>query len=291
MWEDFEVKLAGGEYLGGRWIGDPSKSRIVLYFHGFPGCRIEAMLGHLAATERKVSLLAFDRPGLGRSRTPVVTTVCDVTVRIIEALDVLQIQKVDIIAVSGGTPYGVSVASALKDRVGKCAFVSPLWDTGKKEHLQAMNFANRSLIRLGRSLPWLGRTVLTLMAWSWRSFPKLATAWFGFVLPPVDRKILKRKSVLPIMNHNLAEALVQGARGIVSEYSRFTEPRWQVDASEVSMPVRIWHGTQDDYVPLIMARSLAAQIPGASFILVEGGGHFMMVDLLSDVLDWCIEGD
>ena len=39
------------------------------------------------------------------------------------------------------------------------------------------------------------------------------------------------------------------------------------------VPVWIWHGSADASVPLAVAESLAARIPGARLEVFDGGGH------------------
>lgn len=246
------------------------------------------MIGHQAAEKRNVTLIAFDRPGIGLSEFRDYSSFDEVSEVLLEALGLLGISNFDIITVSGGTPYGVAFANRSVDRVGKLALISPFWNPSD-DHIREMTFANRFLLSMGKRYPGLTRAAVGVLGWTWKTFPMFARAWFGAILPSVDRKILLRRSVAPIMNENLAQSLCLGAKGIVKEFTRMTDP-WTLSASRVSVPARVWHGTADDYVPLAMARSLADDIPGGTLTLVEGGGHFMLVELLDEVFDWCIEG-
>src|SRR5579872_7299331 len=64
--KEHRVRLADGRVLACLELGDPS-GPVVLYFHGYPGSRLEARVAAAAATRLGVRLLAIDRPGFGLS--------------------------------------------------------------------------------------------------------------------------------------------------------------------------------------------------------------------------------
>ncbi|HET6563801.1 MAG TPA: alpha/beta hydrolase [Xanthomonadales bacterium] len=53
------------------------------------------------------------------------------------------------------------------------------------------------------------------------------------------------------------------------------QPDWGVDLSQASVPVRLWHGTEDRLVDPSAAQVLKALIPGAELTVVEGAGHLL----------------
>src|SRR5215469_10466634 len=63
---EHRLRLADGRTLACLELGDPAGPP-VLYFHGFPGSRLEARVAAEAATRLGVRLLAVDRPGFGQS--------------------------------------------------------------------------------------------------------------------------------------------------------------------------------------------------------------------------------
>jgi pimeloyl-ACP methyl ester carboxylesterase len=46
-------------------------------------------------------------------------------------------------------------------------------------------------------------------------------------------------------------------------------------AKHIKVPTRVIHGKVDIMVPPYMGEELAAEIDGADFILIDGGGHTM----------------
>jgi pimeloyl-ACP methyl ester carboxylesterase len=63
---EHRLRLADGRTLACLELGDPSGAP-VLYFHGFPGSRLEARVAATAAAGLGVRLLSVDRPGFGQS--------------------------------------------------------------------------------------------------------------------------------------------------------------------------------------------------------------------------------
>jgi pimeloyl-ACP methyl ester carboxylesterase len=152
------------------------------------------------------------------------------------------------------------------------------------ESLRGMNAANRALLILGRHVPWVARGCVWAIAQLWRAFPGLVTVWFGALLPAVDRGIVRRREVGIILAKNIKEALAQGVRGAVSEFMLLASD-WSRLLSQVKVPTTVWHGDADSYVPLGMGEAVHRGIAGSTFRKVMGGGHFMILDTIGEVLE------
>src|SRR6266568_1214757 len=62
------VRLWDGRCLAFADYGDPAASRVILYHHGLPSCRLEIEVYRDALMARPgVRMIAVDRPGIGRS--------------------------------------------------------------------------------------------------------------------------------------------------------------------------------------------------------------------------------
>jgi len=85
------------------------------------------------------------------------------------------------------------------------------------------------------------------------------------------------------MAKNIREGLSQGVRGAVSEF-RLLVTDWGGILSRVGVPTTIWHGDADTYVPIAMGEVLHRGIAGSIFHKVEGGGHFMILDTMAEIL-------
>ncbi len=69
MEREHRLRLADGRTLACLELGDPEGSP-VLYFHGYPGSRLEGRLAAGAARRHGLRLIAPDRPGFGGIHVP-----------------------------------------------------------------------------------------------------------------------------------------------------------------------------------------------------------------------------
>jgi pimeloyl-ACP methyl ester carboxylesterase len=63
---DRTIQLLDGRRLGDAEFGDRAGVPAI-YFHGWPGARVESRLGDDAARLSRVRLIAINRPGMGLS--------------------------------------------------------------------------------------------------------------------------------------------------------------------------------------------------------------------------------
>ncbi|MBC7801768.1 MAG: alpha/beta fold hydrolase, partial [Gemmatimonadaceae bacterium] len=115
------VRLPDGRAIAVEEYGDPA-GLPVLYFHGWPASRLEAGL----IPELPVRLLAFDRPGYGRSSPQPGRTLLDWPRDVAEVADRLGLDRFHVVGLSGGAPYAVACAYAIPDRVRGMALVCPV---------------------------------------------------------------------------------------------------------------------------------------------------------------------
>ena len=68
------------------------------------------------------------------------------------------------------------------------------------------------------------------------------------------------------------------ARAAARDFWLFTR-RWDIDLADITVPVHVWHGTEDRNVPVAHARVIAARCPTARLHLIPGGGHMLLANL------------
>jgi len=84
----------------------------------------------------------------------------------------------------------------------------------------------------------------------------------------------------------IAEGLRSGVDGWVEDDFVFVKP-WGFEFDEVSVPVQVWHGVQDQFVPVAHGRWLAERIPGAEEHLYAEDGHLtLQIARIGDVHAW-----
>jgi pimeloyl-ACP methyl ester carboxylesterase len=62
---------------------------------------------------------------------------------------------------------------------------------------------------------------------------------------------------------------------------------WGFDPESIRVPVKVWHGRHDRFVPFQHGRWLADHIPGAESSLSDADGHLTLVlERIGEVHEW-----
>ena len=262
------LTLADGRSLGMAEWGPPD-APVVVYCHGFPGSRLEPSLAQAVVEQRSVNarVIAFDRPGYGRSTFVRNRTFIDWPADMAEAADRLGVGEFSVLGASGGCPYALACASVLGarvTRVGIVAGVGPLDATGMPE---SQLISGPSNLRILRTLQW------RLVARAARTdrvdtvIDRTVTTMTG-----VDREAMKRPDVRAWYRTMFTEAFDQGAAAASYEAELYRQ-LWGFDPADITTETNLWHGAVDQWVPISVARWLADRIPNAHLIEWPDHGH------------------
>lgn len=280
---ELRVPLADGRTLACLALGRTGE-RPVLYFHGYPGSRLEGRLAAEPARRLGLWLLAPDRPGFGASTFQPGRTIDAWATDVAELADRLGLERFDIVGVSGGGPYALACAARIPQRLKRVALVGAVGPWARMPPGKEMVVVNRLALRLAAHLPPLARSVVRVAAPLVRNHPKWYLKLMRSAASPADREILADEDYRTLFADSTAEALRQGGRGVAWELSLLAGP-WGFSLPEISMPVRIWQGLEDTIVPVTMARNLAKALPHSQTRFLPGEGHLsLIVNHLSPVL-------
>ena len=166
--------------------GDPD-GPVVLYFHGWPASRLEAGL----ISDLPVRLLAFDRPGYGRSSPQPGRTLLDWPRDVANVADRLGLDRFHIVGLSGGAPYAAACAYALPRRVLGAALVCPV-PPAHGIHSRAPGVGH--LFRLGRH-PVLAHRLFSMLRPLLRRRIITPRTLVGGSLPDADRDCLDAQTL------------------------------------------------------------------------------------------------
>lgn len=252
--------------------GDPA-GPVVLYFHGWPASRLEAGL----IPDLPVRLLAFDRPGYGRSSPQPGRTLLDWPQDVADVADRLGLDRFHIVGLSGGAPYAAACAYLLPHRVLGAALVCPV-PPSRGIHPRAPGIGH--LFRLGRH-PVLAHRLFSIMRPLLRRRLITPRTLVGGSLPESDRGCLDKQTL-----SNLARAWregigrsVQGALWDAQIYAR----EWQIPFGRISVPVDVWHGGEDSLIPLHALAPFEA-IPGMRLHVLPNEGHYSLAIRHAEVI-------
>jgi len=121
---DQQIELCDGRLLGYTEYG-AREGVPVLYFHGFPGSRLDFPLfgDGDAAFETNARIIAVDRPGMGLSDFKRGRKMLDWPDDVTELADALQLDRFAVLGFSGGGPYAAACAFKMAGRLAATGIV------------------------------------------------------------------------------------------------------------------------------------------------------------------------
>jgi pimeloyl-ACP methyl ester carboxylesterase len=279
---DADVRLPDGRRLAYAEYGDPN-GRAVLYFHGFPNSRLNAATGDDAARRAGVRLIAFDRPGFGKSDYKKSRTIASWVDDVAAAGDQLGLDRFAVIGYSGGGPYAVACAAGMPQRVTATTLVSALAPLIAADAVRGFPLLTRLLIRLWRVLPWLTRPGIWLIGRQVRRNADKAIIGARSGAPPADAAVLARPEVRAAFARDLRESFRQGSRAAGDEFALYLKP-WDVNEESITLQVRLWQGEADKVVPSSMGRYHEKTIRNCRAVFLPEQGHYWLVDHWDEIL-------
>lgn len=269
---DESLRLSDGRHLAYRVYGWAS-GEPVYFFHGFPGSRLQAAMLHGPATRAGVALVAFDRPGFGRSDAAWAPSVDHLIADVAELADHRGHRRFAVIGASCGGPYALATARLMPHRVRAVGLLAGMGPMNRPELRKAQLPVLRTLFGLARWHPALASPLLVLDRLLFRSNPERAVTALASLLSAPDRLLLESDALVRhAFAADLAEAYRQGIGGAMAEARRIA--RHAAPALHgIETPVHIFQGGQDRHVPPVMAHFMAARLPRGQLHHFADEGH------------------
>jgi pimeloyl-ACP methyl ester carboxylesterase len=240
------------------------------------------------AQEKGIWLISYDRPGYGGSTPYPGHTVASGADDVRAIARALGLERLGVWGISGGGPYAVASAARLPDlvvAVGVLASLAP-YGKGDLDYYSGMGERNEEDIRLFFS----DRDAARQKGYEdWKEFVAASPAQLAegmqSLLSPVDARILTGELAEWIAT-SAHDGLAAGDQGWWDDgVSHLTD--WGFELDEIRVPVRIWHGRQDQFVPVQHGEWLAANIPDAE-IEISDDGHLSLIPRVGEVHDWLL---
>jgi pimeloyl-ACP methyl ester carboxylesterase len=267
------VTLPDGRELAYEEYGDPA-GEPVLSFHGGLSSRLDAAPAHQAALDLGVRLLSPDRPGIGLSTFQPGRRLLDWPADVAALTNALGIDRFAVMGWSCGGPYAAVCGARMSDRITAVGLLSsavPLELVGTTKGLAR---DDRLLLFLVRWAPRLAAALLRITigeATERRLYREIRRSF-----PAVDRAALEERGSIVDAVAFVKESMRQGAEGCLQDYRVFGSP-WGFDLSEVTVPVQIWEGEEDNTGPPEYRELLLRHLPRAQLSLVPGEGHLSLL--------------
>lgn len=268
------LTLPDGRRLAYAEFGDAG-GRPLVYCHGFPGSRLEASFADTVAARAGLRLVSIDRPGMGGSDYLPGRTLLDWPVDVGAVADHLELERFDVIGVSGGAPYALACASVLSGRVRSATVVSGVGPPEAIRTAPVLTTSGLGLRVIG-SAPWAASFACFAARVLARHALPLTFALIAAPAPAPDRRMLREAGFRSFLGASLREAFRRGVRGPARDLRLLSAP-WLLEIAGIRTPVRIWHGEDDRVVPVSMGRFLARELPNCRAVMVGGEGHYSLI--------------
>jgi pimeloyl-ACP methyl ester carboxylesterase len=281
-----QVETADGRRLRVELAGDGR--RVVVVHVGTPngGVLYDPWVDDAAA--RGLTLVTYDRPGYGGSSPQPGRTVADCAADVRAISAAVGFGRCAVWGFSGGGPHALACAALLGDLVAAVATIGSLapLDAPGLDYFAGMPDDTRKDVELFRSdrAEWerngAGQRDEVLR----QSAAELGEEWSAGVSPG-DGVLLR--SEFGVWLHRAAQAgLAPGGDGWTGDDVAFNSP-WGCDLAAIALPVKVWHGRDDRFVPFGHGRWLADTIPGAQSDLRDDDGHLTVAARrIGDVHEW-----
>jgi len=248
----------------------------VIYCHGFPSSRFEALNFDQAARRRGITLIAADRPGYGQSGFLEQRTLRAWAKDVAALADALGLERFSVMGVSGGAPYALACALDMPERVERLALVGGIGPMDAPGATEGMGRVPASFVACARRWPHLATFAYARLAGPvMYRFPRLVTRLLSSAAPDADRAVIDSPWQRRLQWASYREAFRQGGRGAAWDLRLYTQP-WELDPGHLSVPSFLWHGEADRTVPAAMGRAYAVQIPHCRARFLPGEGHFSL---------------
>lgn len=256
------------------WLecGDP-EGFPVFYAHGNPGSRLEILFMDEKASEYGLRLIVFDRPGIGKSDYvepyPLLTFAKDLE----RFANEQGIDDFGLMGWSSGGPPVLAAACYMPERVRFAFSLSGYTDFGEYEDARKL-MKEKGLYgpMLSENMPILFRIIVRNLRRIDLFLPDVYSKLSEDEMCDADREILKNQVIADLFSLDQQEALLPGTEGAVQDLETQWAP-WEFALEEINVPVHIFQGKQDTFVPWQFAEHLAGNIPNATLHLYEDRGH------------------
>jgi len=267
------VAVRDGRRLSFAEFGTPHGAPII-WMHGTPGARRQIPVeARVYAEQHDLRIIGIDRPGIGSSTPYLYPNVLDWIGDLELLADVLGVDTMRVVGLSGGGPYALAAGAALADRVhgvGVLGGVAPMRgpDAIRGGLVELAPYATPVLTLARVPLGFVLAQAIRLI----RPLAGPALDAYAALQPQGDKELLAR----PEFRAMFLDDLLNGARFQVSaplsDAILFTRD-WGFTAAEVGVPVRWWHGNADHIIPLAHGQHMVERLPDATLTVIDGESH------------------
>ena len=268
------LQLPNGSRLAFDNYGDPQGFPL-LYFHDTGSSRLEASLMHQGALRCGYRLVAFDRPGVGRSdyfacKSP--RALCE---NLLPVLGALGFDSFGIVAKGGGGIYALHLCRMSPERIVALVNLAGI-------PARTLASPSGACAILSGVVPLAVNGLMRLKQFFSPDEPGAVLEKLREELSFSDKKVLSRPEIANILEADQAESVRAGYRGMAQDFA-ISFRKLEVTLEEIGIPVEIWHGCADRLTLRADCEYLAARLPRARLHRVSQRGHFFFIHHMDQI--------
>ncbi|MGH3498201.1 MAG: alpha/beta fold hydrolase [Nocardioidaceae bacterium] len=283
-----EIRLSDGRLLQ-LWEGGDPAGLPVVFHHGTPNGRLQAVSGDSPARALRVRLISVGRPGYGRSSDSP-PSLASVGADTVEVADASGFGEFAVLGASGGGPYALATGLAAPDRVravGVAVGIGP-WRLIEPTDAQDPDDQNPDTQDPDTQDP--DRRLLALadagdVTGALDGFRAQGHVAFDRMLALDDMAMVDEffhhapPKDTPWLDSAARRAWAADLREALRSYDGYARDNvawgadWDIDPALLKVPTWLWYGERDVMVPVSHGQWLAGRIPGSTLVVRPGKGH------------------
>jgi pimeloyl-ACP methyl ester carboxylesterase len=288
------ISTGDGRLLCVQSTGDVDGRPVVVH-HGTPGSRLLAGDWVADAASDGVRLISYDRPGYGGSAPQPGRTVADCASDVRAIADQFGYDCVGVWGWSGGGPHALACAALLPDLVCAVASLGAIAPYGGPDldYFAGMGQENVDDIKLQLAEPATAHRKMVMdrdgiLSMTQDQVDNAADSeqGFGSLVSPEDAAAM-RAGLGPWWLRSMQLGLELGDEGWWDDgVAHFGD--WGFELNDIEVPVQLWHGRHDKFVPFQHGEWLARNIPGVEAHLTDDDGHMTLFSELRVIQAWLL---
>jgi pimeloyl-ACP methyl ester carboxylesterase len=274
------------------WVEGEPAGDVVVWHYGTPSSGLPYPPFVEEARRRGLRLVTYSRPGYGDSSRHEGRSVGDCAADVGRILDALGVERFFTGGGSGGGPHALACAALVPDRVLAAVSVAGVTPYGAPGIDFLAGMGRENVEEFGAALEgpealraWMDEHAAEL---GQAASPDDLIAAMGDLVSEVDRASLTG-DFGAFLVEDWHIALRNGYWGWFDDDLAFTRD-WGFDPTAIAVPVAVWQGRQDRFVPFAHGEWLAEHVPRARVHLFEEHGHLSLAiasfgEILDDLMD------
>ncbi|MGO9582327.1 MAG: alpha/beta fold hydrolase [Acidimicrobiales bacterium] len=282
------ISLAGGRKLHLEVEG-ADHGEVVLVHNGTPNSRLLFPAHVVDAEARGIRLVGYDRPGYGGSSRQIGRSVSDAVDDARAIAAALGVDRMLTWGISGGGPHALACAALAPDLIVAAASLASLAPYGAPglDFFSGMGELNvEDFQLLINDPPAFEAKASAERDELLQATPEGLLEQWGSLLSDVDAGAATG-DLAEYLIDAMQSGLAPGPGGYIDDSFAFVRP-WGFEPSDIKVPVLLWQGREDRFVPFGHGEWLAAQIPGVEAHLSDNDGHVTLMQKVGDIHDWLV---